>query len=95
MQRTAIALGTAALVMSSVCANAAFADGDDYKEILEDRSESIVKVKLVMNMSMGGQDREIPMEAPGVILSKDGLVMVPGSALELELNMGGGRGRGS
>ena len=85
---------TVGLALMSIPATAA--DADEYREILDDRAQSIVKVRLIMNVSMGGQDREIPMEAAGVVLSEDGLVMVPGSALEMDMGMGGmgGRGRG-
>ena len=86
----------ATLAVALMSVPAAASGGDEYREILDDRAQSIVKVRLIMNVSMGGQDREIPMEAAGVVLSEDGLVMVPGSALEMDMGMGGmgGRGRG-
>ena len=77
---------------------------DSYQSLIDTRSESIVTVKFVMNVSMGGgggMDREIPIEIGGLLVSEDGLIMIPGGPMDLANQMRrqmrgrrGGRGGG-
>lgn len=79
----------------------ALADDNPYKQLLDDRSGSIVTVKFVMNVTMGGggggMDREIPVEIDGIVVSDDGLIMIPGGPMDMANQMRRqfrGRGRG-
>ena len=54
-----------------------------------------------MNVSMGGagggMDREVPVEIDGIVVSKDGLIMIPGAPMDMANQMRRqfrGRGRG-
>lgn len=79
----------------------ALADDNPYEQLLDDHSTSIVTVKFVMNVTMGGagggMDREIPVEIDGIVVSDDGLIMIPGGPMDMANQMRRqfrGRGRG-
>ena len=94
------------LLAAAVTASAsALPDDNTYKQLIEDQSASIVTVKFVMNVSMGGagggMDREIPVEIDGLVVSEDGLIMIPGAPMDMANQMrrqfrgrGGRGGRG-
>lgn len=93
----------AILAMTAAVTTGANALDDDnpYKQLLDDRSTSIVTVKFVMNVTMGGggggMDREIPVEIDGIVVSEDGLIMIPGGPMDMANQMRRqfrGRGRG-
>ncbi len=84
---------TALLALCAAITSTAGAASEDnpYKQTLNDRSDSIVVVKFVMNVTMGGggggMDREIPVEIGGLVVSDDGLIMIPGAPMDLANQM--------
>lgn len=81
---------------------AATARADDeavYAKLLAEKAAPNVTVKLVLNVKMNmmgqSQEREINVNAPGVVVDPSGLVMIPNAALNPFGGVGrrGGRGR--
>jgi len=66
--------------------NAQADDGAKYRELLEQKSPSIVSVKIVLKLNityMGqSQQQEQTMEVQGVIVAPSGLIMVSSSAID-------------
>jgi hypothetical protein len=90
-----------ALLTAITCSAPTLADDNPYKQLLSDHSASVVTVKFIMNVSMGGggggMDREIPVEIDGIVVSDDGLIMIPGGPMDMANQMRRqmrGRGRG-
>lgn len=94
-----------ALVAATCTSSHAGAADDSYQKLIDTQSKSIVTVKFVMNVSMGGggggMDREIPVEIGGIVVSDDGLIMIPGAPMDIANQMRrqmrgrrGGRGGG-
>lgn len=91
------------LCAASAATTPASAEDNPYRSILADHADSVVTVKFVMNVTMGGggggMDREIPVEIDGLVVSEDGLIMIPGAPMDMANQMrrqmrGRGRGRG-
>jgi hypothetical protein len=100
-------VSTAFLALATATSAGAGSTNDDnaYQQLIDDHAGSIVTVKFVMNVSMGGggggMDREIPVEIDGIVVSEDGLIMIPGAPMDMANQMRrqmrgrrGGRGGG-
>jgi hypothetical protein len=90
-----------ALFAAITCSAPTLAEDNPYKQLLSEHSASVVTVKFIMNVSMGGggggMDREIPVEIDGIVVSDDGLIMIPGGPMDMANQMRRqmrGRGRG-
>ncbi len=82
MTSRSIATGIAAAIL--LWAAPARAD-EHFASLIESKSDSVVSVKYVLNLqiTMGGQtqNREYSGEGAGVLLSEDGLIVMPGMAM--------------
>lgn len=64
-----------------------------YRTLVEQRAASVVPVKYVVTVSAGGQEQRNEDRTQGVLVSADGLVLVSGRAVSLDLSaLAGGRG---
>ncbi|MCH2144083.1 MAG: hypothetical protein MK082_02935 [Phycisphaerales bacterium] len=105
MKKTLATVLTTVLALATTTGAATTNDDNAYKQLIDDHASSIVTVKFVMNVSMGGggggMDREIPVEIDGIVVSDDGLIMIPGAPMDMANQMRrqmrgrrGGRGGG-
>ncbi len=89
-------IAAAALVatMLSVAAQAALPTPSDetsrgFKQVIQRRGDTAVPVKFVMSMSGMGSERQQEGQTQGTLVSADGLILVPGRVVSLDLSMFG------
>lgn len=70
-------------------------DTRQFKAVMDRRGETAVPVKFVMSVSSGGAEQQQEGQTQGTLVSADGLILVPGRVVSLDLgalSRGGGLG---
>lgn len=57
-----------------------------YRTLVEQRAEAVVPVRYVITLTAGGQEQRNEDRTQGVLVSADGLVLVPARAVSLDLS---------
>lgn len=95
LARSLAALCLAAF-LATPCAAAPADDFEDYREVYRDLSErhagAVVPVRFVMSVTGAGNEQSIEDRTQGLLVSADGLVLVPARAVSLDLGSLGGQG---
>ncbi len=61
----------------------------EFKQVIQRRGDTAVPVKFVMSMSGMGSERQQEGQTQGTLVSADGLILVPGRVVSLDLSMFG------
>lgn len=85
----ALAVCLLAVVPTLLTAQAAPTTQDDelrqFKTVMDHRGDTAVPVKFVMTLSSGGTERQQEGQTQGALVSSDGLILVPGRVVSIDL----------
>ena len=89
----AVAVTCALLPAAALAAVPSATSADDssreFKQVIQRRGDTAVPVKFVMSMSGMGSERQQEGQTQGTLVSADGLILVPGRVVSLDLSMFG------
>ena len=89
----AVALCCAVLPVASRAALPPSTSADDssreFKQVMQRRGDTAVPVKFVMSLSGMGSERQQEGQTQGTLVSADGLILVPGRVVSLDLSVFG------
>lgn len=87
-----------AVLFAAPCAAAPADEFEDYREVYRDLADrhagAVVPVSFVMSVTGSGNEQRIEDRTQGLVVSADGLVLVPARAVSLDLGSLGGGGQG-
>ncbi len=100
MKRLILAISALLLASTTFSADAARAkvggNADEFSQaydfLMENAAEAVVPVKFVMRFSAGGKEQRHEDKTQGVIVSSDGLLLVPERAVSIDLGALAGEG---